>query len=323
MVVFILTHVALGIKETEHMGRQVRFLCYILIITFGIAPVRLFGGEQSGMHFLRIGVGGRAGSMGEAFSVAARGAEALYWNPAGAAFTNGREVLLSHTEWIEDIRGEFIGFTWRSQRHAWGFHAYSHNISGIEHRTKPSKEPLATFGAHDFSAGLTFAKAVGRRGAVGVTVKYLYEKIFVDESNGYAFDGGILLPLPVKDFMLALVARNWGSMNEMKNEEITLPSSFRIGVGYDPQLSLSFIRDLTIAADYEILRGAENFGMVGVEWRVFPQLRLGGGYQFGYEARSVCGGAGIIWNRFWIDYGYAPFGEHLGNTHRLSLGLFW
>ena len=299
------------------------FRVILIAVLIGMTSVSTTAGERSGMHFLRVGVGGRSGGMGEAYSAVARGAEALYWNPAGAAFADGKEILLSHTEWIQEIRGEFLGFAWRSGRHAWGFHAYSHNIGNIEHRVKASKLPLATFGAHDFSGGLTFAKIFGRNGAAGITVKYLYEKIFVDESNGWAIDGGILAPLPVENLTLAVVARNWGSMNEMKNDAITLPSSVRLGLMYDPSLSFSAIKNILMTADYEFIKGAGNFGMAGIEWMVLPQLRVQGGYQFGYAARSVCGGAGILWKQFSIDYGYAPFGVSLGNTHRISLGLRW
>jgi len=42
-----------------------------------------------------------------------------------------------------------------------------------------------------------------------------------------------------------------------------------------------------------------------------PQMSVQGGYQFGYSARSACGGARFLWSQFWIDYGYAPFGEAL------------
>jgi len=42
-------------------------------------------------------------------------------------------AILSHTEWVQEIRAEFIGFAWRSGRHAWGFHAYSHNVGDIEY----------------------------------------------------------------------------------------------------------------------------------------------------------------------------------------------
>ena len=122
---------------------------------------------------------------------------------------------------------------------------------------------------------------------------------------------------------MALVMRNWGSMNEMKHDPITLPSSFRIGIGYDLESSLSILKDFTITADYEIVKGAKNFGMTGIEWRLIPQMSLQGGYQLTYTTRSVCGGARFYWKRFWIDYGYAPFGESLGNTHRISLGLNW
>jgi len=48
--------------------------------------IPVLGSQRAGTamgQFLKIGVGGRAASMGEAFVAVANDASALYWNPAG------------------------------------------------------------------------------------------------------------------------------------------------------------------------------------------------------------------------------------------------
>ncbi|MCB0302022.1 MAG: hypothetical protein KDE52_18315, partial [Calditrichaeota bacterium] len=51
-----------------------------------VSSFLVFAGENdgvTGMSFLKIGVGARAGGMGEAYAAVADDATATYWNPAG------------------------------------------------------------------------------------------------------------------------------------------------------------------------------------------------------------------------------------------------
>ena len=65
------------------------------------------GGQRAGissLQFLKIGVGGRASAMGDAFIAIADDASALYWNPAGLVFAKQNEVMFSHNSWaVGDI----------------------------------------------------------------------------------------------------------------------------------------------------------------------------------------------------------------------------
>ena len=67
----------------------------------------MLGSQRAGTamgQFLKIGVGGRAASMGEAFVAVANDASALYWNPAGITQLEKNQVIFSRTNWPVDVR---------------------------------------------------------------------------------------------------------------------------------------------------------------------------------------------------------------------------
>ncbi len=57
----------------------------------------------AGLQFLKIGVGARESAMGEAALGISKGANAIFWNPAGIAYAAQREATFSYTEWMLNI----------------------------------------------------------------------------------------------------------------------------------------------------------------------------------------------------------------------------
>ncbi len=87
---------------------------FILISISEIKP-QLFpvlGEQRAGIstaQFLKIGVGGRATAMGDAFVAIANDVSALYWNPAGLTQFSENQIMFAHNEWVVDINHDFIG----------------------------------------------------------------------------------------------------------------------------------------------------------------------------------------------------------------------
>ena len=57
---------------------------------------------------------------------------------------------------------------------------------------------------------------------------------------------------------------------------------------------------------------------MGAECRVRSSLVLRGGYQSA-DTRDVSLGLGVITGAWRVDYAYVPFGDGLGQAHRVSL----
>src|SRR5437762_205417 len=63
---------------------------------------------QTGLSFLKLGAGGRALGMGEAYTAIASDPSATYYNPAALSLSKTSQLLLMHKEWIQDTKTDFI-----------------------------------------------------------------------------------------------------------------------------------------------------------------------------------------------------------------------
>ena len=97
------------------MKRPLMFL--VLMVTaliFGQGTI--FAQGESAVPFLLISPNSRASAMGEAGVALANDASAIFWNPAGLAFQDGREISITHAKWLpqfnqSDLFYDFFTFS--------------------------------------------------------------------------------------------------------------------------------------------------------------------------------------------------------------------
>lgn len=298
----------------------------ILAVGFSLVLTNLGLGQTSeggatGLAFLKVGVGGRATGLGEAYTAVSDDATAAYWNPAGLASVSKTQLAFTHTEWIQDISSEFVAFAFPAFKGAMGLSIYSNNVNGIERRLKPSDKPLGTIEAHDLAVGVSYGHSFSPKFKGGVTVKYLYEKIFLDSAAGFALDFGVRFQPFEGGFGVALTAQNLGSMGTLRQESIELPRTVRVGLFYRFNLSPLGGGALLLAADIVKVLETDLRANFGAELRLQDLFAFRFGYQTGFEEKSFGGGLGVLYKRYHFDYGYIPFNSNLGDTHRFSFGL--
>ena len=289
-----------------------------LLLSLLCAHAALGQTGQSGLSFLKLGVGARSIGMGETHAAIASDASATYYNPSGLIEATKANLLFMHKEWVQDVRTEFLGVNIPFDDFAVGLGILTTNIGDIQLRTRPGP-PEGTFSSHDFAGGVSFAARVNSSLNVGGSVKFLYEKIFVDEASGVAFDLGVTYKPSIDGLRFALVGSNFGSMGSLRDEKIKLPSLFRLGSAYTRELDF-FHSTLTVGADLvRVFREDRTHLHTGAEVNYQEMLSFRLGYLFGYETRGFTAGLGIRKDFLKLDYGFSPQSQDMNNGHTISL----
>jgi len=296
------------------IARSFLISCFLIVVfwTTGIGQV-----GQTGLAFLKLGVGGRALGMGEAYSAIATDPSGMYYNPASLALASSAQLLLMHKEWIQDAKTEFIGATTTMGKVTLGISINSTSINNIEIREGPGPAQ-GSFDSHNAAIGISGAYRFDTSFSIGVTGKYLYEKILVNEASGLAVDlgGWYLTPWNVR---LALAVNDLGSLNELEYESTKLPTTIRAGGAYEIPLP-SIDGTLTAASDIVTITGEKKTHLhLGAEINHRQALSVRVGYRTGYDARSFSTGVGFRYGLFQIDYAFVPTKFDLGSTHTFSL----
>ena len=300
------------------MRWNIRFsilLCILFAPAFCHAQV-----GQTGLAFLKLGVGARAAGLGGAYTAVTSDATALYWNPARMTAMVGKDATFIHTQWFQGVSHEFIGGVYSNGTSAFGLGFAIMAVDGIERRTNiPTAQPITTFSAYDVMLSGSYARQVTETVSVGITMKALTEKILFDSASGVAFDLGVQYATRYEGLTVGGVIRNMGPKFSFIQEKFALPREIRIGAGYVPTYE-SLQRSLLLSADMSKYRDEPTRLSLGAEYTYQGRFSATTGYRTRHDAAGFSAGLGIRMTKYRLDYAFAPFGSGLGNTHRFALG---
>ncbi|OGC04637.1 hypothetical protein A2276_01510 [candidate division WOR-1 bacterium RIFOXYA12_FULL_43_27] len=289
---------------------KIKYLLVFLFLPVLALPAFARAAGTTSADFLNISVGARAVAMGEAYTALARGPEAVYWNPAGLVDQKLVELSSMHANWFGDMSFDYLGFAfpYRIGTIGLGYTVLNYgSIPGYD----SSGAKGSDIGAYDGAFTLSWAQRLNKRFSLGVSAKYINEKLDSFNSSTIAADCGILFELrPAVN--LALVAKNQIGKLKFISEEASVPSAITIGISAGP-----FLTDaLNVSADYTLATGGENFLNYGLEYYFNDFFCIRGGS----SKSRLQGGLGFKSPYFNLDYAYVPY-ENLGATHRVSFGL--
>jgi hypothetical protein len=289
---------------------------YVILISFTTIFAQSAG--NSGLAFLKLGFGARNISMGDVGAETSTDVSAFFYNPARLALYNDNEIMFMHNSWIQGTSSDILGVktTFWDLPVAFGVDVSS--INDIEVRTAATDNPITTFNANYFAGSISTGFNIYDNIAFGASIKYLYEGLFSDEATGLGFDFGLNYITPLEGLSAALVLKNLGSTNDLKNESTKLPTDFRIGPAYTVTLFEKFA--VTAAAEFQkYLPTYDSHINFGAEILYDNLVALRGGYQSDYESKGFTAGFGLIWGGLGLDYAYQPFNDGLGDANIISL----
>ena len=271
----------------------------------------------AGAHELAIPVGSRGTSMGGAVVANSYGIDALYWNPAGLAYTYGSEAMFSHLSYLADIDVNYGAAAVAIED--FGTIAVSAKVVSIGDMEETTQDmPYGTgrvFSPTLAVIGLSYARVLTNRVSFGATFHYIREDIFEVSASGMAVDVGFMYESGWRGLKMGFTMKNYGpemSFSGRGFERITdgrptaaesasfdLPSSINFGVSYP--VFMDDVNRFEVAGNFRSNNYANDYWQGGAEYSYDDRYFLRAGYNFA-DADE------------WL------YGASLGAGLRLSLG---
>lgn len=311
---------------------------------------------STSMQFLKVMPCARATGMGDAYSVLASGAEAMFWNPSGLALAKNQELSLTYVDWIFDTRQGALSYALPlGNLGAVGLQLQYVDFGEFEETSLAApyiKNPGApgmtgrTFRPFSYLVGITYARSITDRFSVGLSAKFAHESLFNGQTvsamvsqgayenvktwaDGVLFDLGIRYSTGFRSVEIAASVQNFGANVEYAKESNPVPLLFRFGiaadvVGRDALLFSAEGSRLGVAFDLFQPNDYTQQEHVGIEYEFEETFALRAGYKFNYDYEGLTLGAGVKHDlgtvRLSLDYSYGSIGPYLGYVQRISLG---
>lgn len=273
----------------------------------------------SSAQFLKLGVGGRAASMGNTAAASSGDSMAIYWNPAGINNTENVSLSVSHNVMLDSIYYEWVSVAKKFKSGTMGVGIQYLSYGSIV-ETDDTGLKTGNFKPNDMAVYLSYGKKFNNF-LMGANVKFISSKI-KESASAIAGDFGMILKLKRSAFGLAL--QNAGTKMKFDANQESLPMNLKLGAEFGIKKNWTVAFDVNAPSDDEPNAGA------GVEYKYSLNDDVNFSGRAGYNTalkdtgglNGLTAGFGAGYMGYNLDYAFVPFGD-LGNTHRISLGISW
>lgn len=172
--------------------------------------------------FLNMPVGARATAMGTAYAAVVDDPTAMYWNPAGLARMTNPTFTAEYATWLAEIDHSFLGVAMPTSLGTFGF-----SVTVMRSPEMDVTDPLVegyrtgeTFFYTAYTVGLSYARALTDRFAIGGTAKLVREDVSFSSATGLAVDLGTIFTTPFRGVRLGASISNFGTDMQMSGEDL-------------------------------------------------------------------------------------------------------
>ena len=305
-----------------HTARLLRIPLVVLTFVglFGrFASAQTSSAHTSGFAYLKNGGGAEITALGDLHVAGLVSPEMMRMNPAAAALLSATNVSFDYA--LLPVGGNtdlFSAVSTAGNGFALGISAFLLRDGELEVRTAPTVDPLSTSIPQNFSLGATAAFRIDSL-ALGLTLKWLNQRITVYNADGYALDFGAIYNLS-GEYQLGFAISDLGKMGKLLNESSELPTRGTLTLAATPELLSSplFRTKILLSAQDGFEDGATHITAgVAEEYDQHFTLRLG--YLSGDKIRGLSFGAGIHYGAFALDYAFAPSLNGFNSTNVFGL----
>jgi hypothetical protein len=308
-------------------------------------------------QFLKLGAGAQGTALGDAYTAMTKDITALYWNPAGIQKIGKRTLGIARTNLFAGITYDFLGVAMPVNSNTTiGLSVLYLNSGDIEMTTIAEPEGTGTtFTAASTALGITVARRLTDRFDLGITIKYISERLFREKASTIAFDIGSQFDTGIYGMKLGMCLANFGGKMKLDGPDLSMdktndetgitydggarwktvdwpiPLVFRLGVSDElvgPQGALMKSTRHRFTASIEANDPTDfylryNYGME-YEWNKIIALRVG--YKANYDEADFTAGVGIDFSKIGLnarlDYAFNNYGI-LGYVHNYSFQFFF
>ncbi len=308
-----------------------------IALAAALFPFSAFAGSPgtAAADFLQFTPSPRATAMGESYTSVTEDPYAAYWNPAGLASVDERELSATYNASFQDVAHQYVSMAYPLR--------YGSTLD-----LNVTRLTVAPFQGYDAkgnatykvqSSDLAIGAAYGRTIMkdeierpvlnLGANLKLISEMLDKVSANTLALDLGMTYYLrPAKywmqktrahEFRFAFTLRNLGPGLKFDKYVSPLPMSATLGSAWisNPSGNSTFIMSL----DQTVSNDDSYIISLGAEYEAFQLLAVRAGYRTGQDIGSgIRFGVGFKLSFIDLDYSMSPFGA-LGSMHKFGLSM--
>lgn len=280
--------------------------------------IAIAGGNKgmSSMDFLNIDVSARSAASGEALLAVSGGPMSAFYNPAGLAAIGNIQVAGTHSEWLQDLRHEYLGAAFPIGSKGGLAVSLSYLSLGEIKGFSSTNTAAGNLNAYDVALAISYGSEIAPSFSAGASLKGIGERLADVTAYGFATDLGAQYHLRRID--IGMAARNIGPRVKYAASSSALPASINAGISVRP-----FGDDLAFMMGTSIPFAGDPGILTGIEYTYLNLLVLRGGFDAAGRTKSGGGmsfGCGLNIFGHSLDYAY-NVNDILGGTHQITFIL--
>jgi len=322
-------------------------------LSWGPAEGEIIKKGQVGFRFLESPVSAEAVGRGGLGLTLFRNSNAVFWNPAGAAWTDGTlDFNLNYTSGIADINNSSVVGAVKFKQFFFGLSFMSVDYGELQGTMRADNDQgfidTGTFSPQANAFGLTVSQRVSDRFSYGVNIKSAFQDLgdaaiatagtdvddpaFEFKEKNYskrvaAFDVGAIYDFLAYGFRFGAAMQNVSKEIKYEEEKFPLPYAVSFSLAFSP---LSFLdtalnpNALTVGIETRHPRDFKERVKFGAEYSFQDLAIFRLGYMGNYDERGLTFGLGLRQEYFnsqlRIDYAYQDFGI-FNAVHVITFGV--